>query len=70
MTTLTDKEKRLLAAFRERKELTMPEMIDVQYGDDPDGGPLYARECIHTQLFGLRRKTGLTIRCRTIYRIE
>ena len=35
---------------------TTADLIDFAYGDDPDGGPLSAKQCITTTLFHLRKK--------------
>ena len=39
-----------------KTSVTIKELIDVVYGDDPEGGPLAASNCIRVMMCNLRRK--------------
>ncbi len=47
---------RVVAALAGGAALSMPELIDVVYGDDPDGGPETAAKCIEVIIFIERPK--------------
>jgi hypothetical protein len=50
-----------LLAVEAPRVLSTDELIDYLYGDDPDGGPDYARGCIRLAVMRLRR-SGMPIK--------
>lgn len=49
------------------------DLVDAVYGDDPDGGPLYASECIRTHIHQMKpalAAVGLRIASRPYHVIE
>lgn len=63
--------RKLLILLADRGEVSQEEMIEYMYGDDPDGGPLYAEKCIRVTLSKLRAKLGgrADIRRKSKYRL-
>lgn len=51
---LSPLQQRMYAAVKEHPGITMPEVFNVIYSDDPDGGPQYA--CIHVNKHALNQK--------------
>ena len=47
--------------------VTMKELVDIVYGDDPQGGPLSAANVIRTQMSLARHKYGKPIKCEPRY---
>lgn len=49
---------------------TVCDLIDIVYAGAKDGGPEDAVGCIKQFIHGVRRKTDIKIKCRSIYGIE
>lgn len=51
-------------------ERTIEELVDIYFAGVRDGGSRSAKNCVTTQLYYIRRKTGVNIKKRGVYRIE
>lgn len=51
-------------------ERTIEELVNIYFAGVRDGGSRSAKNCVCTQLYYMRRKLGISIKHRKVYRIE